>query len=138
MASTNDPELAHGRDPEYPSVIWMNPKNCLHPHEHVRLQAGSFPPSDPERLSVFKVDCFACGTSWDQTNAAPWVYEYLAKIIAEGKFTVVSRNGLDITGRVEFARQTRYGSIMQDVVGSGNPIDDTSISGSDLQAKFGR
>lgn len=132
----DDGQIAPGRDPEYPSQIWMNPKQCPHPYEYVRLNAGSFPPSDPERLSVFKVDCFACGMSWDQTNAAPWIYEYLAAVIAEGKFTVVSRNGLDITGRVEWERQTRYGSIMKDLAGSGNPIAESSLNSNDLLAKF--
>lgn len=133
-----DDQLAPGRDPEYPSQIWMNPKMCLHPHEYVRLQAGSFPPSDPERLSVFKVDCFACGTKWDQTNAPGWVYEFLGQLIAEGRYKVVGSSGLDITGRVEWERQTRYGSILDDLTGSGNPIANSSVSATDLLARYDR
>lgn len=133
-----DPEIAAGRDPEYPSQIWINPQQCLHPHEYVRLQAGSFPPSDPEHLSVFKVDCFVCGTAWNQTNAPGWVYEFLGQLIAEGRFKVVGASGLDITGTVEWNRQTRYGAILDDLTGTGNPITDSAISGKDLLARYDR
>ncbi|GAA0510394.1 hypothetical protein GCM10011581_00260 [Saccharopolyspora subtropica] len=118
MVDFTNPE----RDPEYPSPIWAPPHLCLHPYEHVRLQCGHFPPEDPEHLSVFRLDCSACGSHWDHTAREGWVYEYLGRMIAEGRFRVVSPGDVDISAAVEWRRQTRIGRIMEDLTGSDNPI----------------
>lgn len=117
-----------GRDQDYPSQIWIPPHSCDHPYEAVRLQAGHFPPENPEKLSVFRMDCFKCGTAWDQTSkGVPWLYEYLGRMIAEKRFAVVSFEDPDITHKVEWKRQTHYGSIMEDLTGSDNPILDSKV-----------
>jgi hypothetical protein len=134
------PELKHGRDPEYPSPIWANPKHCLHPHEYVRLQAANFPPNNPE-AAVWRVDCFVCGTSWDQSNSPDWVLDFLTEKIASGRFEAVGGAGdPDIRSRIEWERQTRNGRMLQDVTGSDNPIEasNQAISTKDLLAKFDR
>ncbi|MDA3643834.1 hypothetical protein LZ318_11655 [Saccharopolyspora indica] len=120
--------ISPGRDPEYFSPIWAPPHQCFHPFEHVRLQAGQFPPENPEQLSVFRMDCLMCGSYWDQTSTEDWVYEYLGRIIAEGKFGVVSPSGLDLAAPVEWRRQTRYGAIMEDLTGSDNPILSSTVN----------
>lgn len=135
-----DPEIAPGRDPEYPSQIWMNPKQCLHPYEYVRLQAANFPPGNPD-AAVWRVDCFACGAKWDQSNSPDWVLDFMTEIITSGKFEVVGAPGdLDIRSQVEWHRQTRSARMLKDVTGEDNPIDasNQAIPTSDLLAKFDR
>lgn len=136
----NDPELRNGRDPEYPSPIWANPKYCLHPYEHLRLQAANFPPNNPA-AAVWRVDCFVCGTSWDQSNSPDWVIEYLTEVISSGRFEVVGTPAdLDIASRIEWERQNRYSQMLADVTGADNPIEasNQAIPTSDLLAKFDR
>lgn len=136
----NDPELAPGRDPEYPSQIWMNPKHCLHPYEYVRLQAANFPPGNPD-AAVWRVDCFACGAKWDQSNSPDWVLDFMTEIITSGKFEVVGAPGdLDIRSQVEWHRQTRSARMLKDVTGEDNPIDasNQAIPTESLLAKFDR
>lgn len=135
-----DHEVAPGRDPEYPSQIWMNPKQCLHPHEYLRLQAANFPPGNPD-AAVWRVDCFACGASWDQTNSSGWVLDFLTEVISSGKFAAVGTPGdTDIQSRIEWERQTRSGQMLKDVTGEDNPIDasNQTISTQSLLAKFDR
>lgn len=110
------------RDPEYPSPIWVPPYACEHPYEQVRLQAGYFPPKDPEQLSVFWMYCFKCGSKWDHNSrGVPWLYEYIGRMIAEGEFIVISDDA-DIVEGAEWRRQTRWDQIMKDLAGDENPI----------------
>lgn len=136
----HDPELAPGRDPEYPSQIWMNPKQCLHPYEYVRLQAANFPPGNPD-AAVWRVDCFACGAKWDQSNSPDWVLDFMTEVIASGKFAAVGAPGeLDMSSQIEWHRQTRSSEMLKDVSGFANPIDasNQAISTESLLAKFER
>ena len=116
------------RDQEYPSTIWLPAHTCEHPYESVQLQVGHFPPENPEGLSVFRMDCFRCGASWNESSTGvPWIYEYLGRMIADGRFGVVSFEDPEIAHKVEWRRQTRYDRIMEDLTGSTNPILDSEV-----------
>ncbi|MGI8310741.1 hypothetical protein [Saccharopolyspora hattusasensis] len=120
----DDLGIPAGRDPEYPSQIWAPPHRCLHPYESVSLQAAHFPALIEQ--AVFRLDCFACGAFWDQTNAPGWVYDYMARMIDDGKFHVVHRDKLSIVGDVKW-EQTKYGKIFDAITGDSNPISSSKI-----------
>ena len=108
-----------GRDPEYPSQIWIPPRMCEHPRESINF-TGQFPPENYD-LSVFNAHCLQCGAEWSQADEkAPW--DQLMLKLANGEFGVVSLTDPEIEHKVEWRRQTRYDRIMEDLTGSSNPI----------------
>ena len=113
-----------GRDPEYPSRIWAEPHRCLHPYEHMRLQSAHFPANIEE--AVFTLDCFVCGSKFDQTSKQGWVYDYLARMIDDGRVSYVKKDDLEIVGKVKY-EQTKYGKIFNAVTGDGNPITASKV-----------
>ncbi|GAA2786823.1 hypothetical protein [Saccharopolyspora taberi] len=115
----SDLGIPPGRDPEYPCRIWAEPHRCLHPYEHVRLQAAHFPADIEE--AVFTMDCFACGSRFDQNSRQGWVYDYLARMMDEGRVGYVRKDDLEIVGRIDRER-TKYGRIFDAITGHGNPI----------------
>ncbi|QUH02530.1 hypothetical protein HUO13_18505 [Saccharopolyspora erythraea] len=116
--------IAPGRDPEYPSPIWAEPHLCLHPYEHTRLQAAHFPADI--RQAVFRLDCFACGSHWDHTKAPDWVFDYLARMMSDGRVQYVKKDEWDIASKIERQR-SKYEQIFKAETGDGNPITSSPI-----------
>lgn len=118
--------ITSGRDDEeYPSPIWNPPSLCDHPKERLSFQ-GHFPPETPYE-GVFHATCNWCGSAWNQRdNDAPW--DQMMGRLMEGSFGTVSFTQQDIGDKVEWQRQTRYGDMLQDVSGSGNPIFDSNVA----------
>lgn len=103
------------RDPEYPSQIWVPPQQCPHRAESLCL-TGSFPPDNPD-LGVFDAHCLQCGSAWThEDTTAPW--DQLMRVIAEGRFGVVSWGDEGIAEKVERRRRSRYDAILNDAATS--------------------
>lgn len=57
-----------GRDPEYPSVLWVPEESCPHPEENVSLRAMKVLSPDEALVDVF---CFKCGSHWTDFKDMP-------------------------------------------------------------------